>query len=72
MARSKTDTSTCSDCYFRVEGLCALAGETVCPTFRLAQRGRLAPPRQAQLVPLTRPVEAAPAAAAPAFRPAYA
>lgn len=52
MAR-RSDAS-CSECYFRHEGLCALPGETPCPTFRLAARGRLEPPRQAQLVPLTR------------------
>lgn len=45
--------TTCSACYFRREGLCALATETPCPTFRQSSRGRLTPPRQAQLVPLT-------------------
>lgn len=70
MAR-RTEAS-CSDCYFRHEGLCALAGEVPCPTFRLAARGKLTPPRQAQLVPLPRVGEAAQPQAAPARRPAYA
>lgn len=48
----KRSDVSCNDCYFRQEGLCALATETPCPTFRLAARGRLTPPRQAQLVPL--------------------
>jgi len=43
--------TTCKDCYFRNAGLCALPGETPCPTFRaLAASGRLQPPRQARLV----------------------
>jgi hypothetical protein len=29
---------TCDDCFFRRELLCALAGNTVCPTFRAAER----------------------------------
>jgi hypothetical protein len=44
---SKRPKATCSDCYFRKEGLCALPGEAVCPTFRLRV---LAPPKQAPLV----------------------
>lgn len=45
--------ATCSDCYFRRAGLCALPGETACPTFRAVSRGALAlrPPRQPVLVP---------------------
>jgi hypothetical protein len=42
---------TCSDCYFRREALCALPGETPCPTFRAVTRGAIVPPRQPQLVP---------------------
>lgn len=42
---------TCSDCYFRRAGLCALPGEAACPTFRAFTRGALAPPRQPRLVP---------------------
>ncbi len=43
--------ASCSDCYFRREGLCALPGETPCPTFRaVAAGGRLQPPRQPRLV----------------------
>jgi hypothetical protein len=46
----RTDVS-CNDCYFRRAGLCALPGETVCPTFRLAVKsGTLDPPRQAPLI----------------------
>jgi hypothetical protein len=48
---SKRTKATCSDCYFRRAGLCALPGETVCPTFRLETRGTLAPPVQPPLVP---------------------
>jgi hypothetical protein len=47
---SKSGKPTCEECYFRKSGLCALAGNTVCPTFRVAQRGTLAPPRQPPLV----------------------
>jgi hypothetical protein len=43
--------ATCSECYFRRAGLCALPGETTCPTFRLDTKGRLAPPLQPRLVP---------------------
>ena len=43
--------SSCKDCYFRREALCALAGDTPCPTFRsVTSAGKLLPPRQAQLV----------------------
>jgi hypothetical protein len=48
---SKKTETTCSDCYFRRAGLCALPGETTCPTFRLHSRGSLVPPRQPRLVP---------------------
>jgi hypothetical protein len=47
---SKKSKATCNDCYFRRAGLCALPGETVCPTFRLQAAGRLAPPLQPRLV----------------------
>jgi hypothetical protein len=47
---SKRNKTTCSDCYFRHAGLCALPGETVCPTFRLNAAGRLVPPVQPRLV----------------------
>ena len=46
---SKRTASTCEDCYFRRAGLCALAGNTPCPTFRAAT-GRLEPPPQPRLV----------------------
>jgi hypothetical protein len=47
---SKRVHATCDDCYFRRLGLCALPGETICPTFRRA-KSELAPPQQARLVP---------------------
>jgi hypothetical protein len=50
---SKRGTPTCDDCYFRRAGLCALGGDTPCPTFRLARRDALTPPRQPPLVPRT-------------------
>lgn len=49
---SKRSEATCDDCYFRCAGLCAIPSERPCPTFRLDQRGRLAPPKQPRLVPL--------------------
>jgi hypothetical protein len=48
---SKRTEATCSDCYFRRAGLCALSGETPCPTFRVHAVGKLAPPPQPRLVP---------------------
>lgn len=48
---NKRTQATCSDCYFRRAGLCALAGETPCPTFRIDAVGKLAPPPQPRLVP---------------------
>lgn len=52
----KRTEATCEDCYFHKHGLCALLLESPCPTFRVAERGGLAPPRQPRLVP--RPVSA--------------
>jgi len=46
---------TCNDCYFRQLALCALELDAPCPTFRLCERGALAAPRQAPLIP--RPLE---------------
>jgi hypothetical protein len=43
--------ATCADCYFRQAGLCAIPSDAPCPTFRLAARGSLTPPRQPRLVP---------------------
>jgi hypothetical protein len=63
---SKRSKATCNDCYFRSAGLCALPGDAICPTFRLATTGSLAPPRQPQLVP--RPL----APLAPVLAAAYA
>jgi hypothetical protein len=48
---SKRAEASCTDCYFRQAGLCALVVDAVCPTFRAANRGALEPPRQAPLVP---------------------
>ncbi len=48
---SKRPKVTCEDCYFRQAGLCALAVEVPCPTFRLNSRGSLVPPRQPRLIP---------------------
>jgi hypothetical protein len=42
-------TPTCHDCYFHRHGLCALALERPCPTFRAAGR-TLEPPQQPPLV----------------------
>lgn len=46
---SKRAFATCEDCYFRREGLCALPGNTPCPTFRAAAAS-LVPPPQPPLV----------------------
>ena len=59
---SKLTEASCNDCYFRRAGLCALAGDNPCPTFRVATAGALEPPRQPRLVP--RPVPAPTLAAA--------
>jgi hypothetical protein len=48
---SKRTDLSCNDCYFRGAGLCALPGNTPCPTFRANSMGSLAPPRQPRLVP---------------------
>jgi hypothetical protein len=50
---SKRTQATCSDCYFRREGLCALQLDSVCPTFRKASVGQWKPPVQPRLVPRT-------------------
>ena len=46
MARART----CDDCFFRRKGLCALATNVPCPTFREMRDGRITAPRQAPLV----------------------
>jgi hypothetical protein len=56
---------TCHDCYFHRHGLCALALERPCPTFRAAGR-TLEPPPQPTLV------ARAPLAAAALHKAAYA
>jgi hypothetical protein len=56
---SNRDKATCSDCYFRRAGLCALPGEETCPTFRLHSQGRMTAPKQPPLVPRTLAAHAA-------------
>ncbi len=41
---------TCNDCFFRRKGLCALATDTPCPTFREMRAGRITAPQQPALV----------------------
>jgi hypothetical protein len=48
---TRQNAPTCDDCYFRRHGLCAMAPERPCPTFRAAAR-TLQPPHQPRLVPL--------------------
>ena len=48
---SKRAEATCSDCYFRQAGLCALVVDVICPTFRATNRGVLVPPSHPPLVP---------------------
>jgi hypothetical protein len=62
---------TCGDCYFKHHGLCALALERPCPTFRPAGL-TLEPPRQPTLVARATPIVAAVGAQAPAPAAAYA
>ena len=50
---SKRSKPTCTDCYFGRAGLCALAGETICPTFRAVANGNIVPPPQPRLVART-------------------
>ena len=50
---SKRSQPTCTDCYFGRAGLCALAGETICPTFRAVANGNIVPPPQPRLVART-------------------
>ncbi|HEU0246792.1 MAG TPA: hypothetical protein VFR38_06855 [Gaiellaceae bacterium] len=57
MAKKRIEV-TCDDCYFRREGLCAIAGNVLCPTFRAATAGTLTPPRQPRLVPRPLPAVA--------------
>ena len=47
---AKLAKATCADCYFRRAGLCALATDAPCPTFRAYARGSLAPAPQPRLV----------------------
>ena len=61
---SKRVDLSCKDCYFRCAGLCALPGDTPCPTFRANSMGSLVPPRQPRLVPRPLGTLAAPQPAA--------
>jgi hypothetical protein len=45
-----TRARTCDDCYFRQNGLCALATVRPCPTFRDVRAGRMVRKPQATLV----------------------
>lgn len=47
---TKRPALTCDDCFFRRADLCALPGNTPCPTFRAAKVGTLVPPTQPPLV----------------------
>lgn len=49
-ARALARARTCNDCFFRRKGLCALATETPCPTFREMRAGRITAPKQPALV----------------------
>ncbi len=49
-ARNVARARTCNDCFFRRKGLCALATETPCPTFREMRAGRITAPKQPALV----------------------
>ncbi len=51
----KRSEASCSDCFFRRAGLCALPGDDPCPTFRRATAGVLTPPLQPRLVARTAP-----------------
>ena len=53
MPKHTRQRATCDDCYFRRAGLCAIPGDSPCPTFRAATGRALSPPRQAPLVPRT-------------------
>jgi hypothetical protein len=53
---TKRDPTTCDDCFFRRAELCAIPGNTPCPTFRAATPDKLVPPRQPILVPRPIPV----------------
>jgi hypothetical protein len=55
---TRESAPTCDDCYFRRHGLCAMAPERPCPTFRAAER-TLEPPQGPRLVPLTMAASAA-------------
>jgi hypothetical protein len=47
---AKARTARCEDCFFRCQGLCALAESEPCPTFRPNSPDGLKPPRQMRLV----------------------
>ena len=49
MAKAKAEKVSCDNCYFGVNGLCALDLGRPCPTFRPVERG-LKPERQLAFV----------------------
>jgi hypothetical protein len=48
--RGKGRKVTCDDCFFKRNGLCALAADTPCATFRPDGPDGLRPPRQMRFV----------------------
>jgi hypothetical protein len=46
MATRRAPKVSCDDCYFRVQGLCALPCDEPCATFRPNRPEGLTPPRQ--------------------------
>jgi len=47
---TKSRKVTCDDCFFKRNGLCALALEAACPTYRPYSPEGLRPPRQMRFV----------------------
>ena len=48
--RARTVAVTCDECFFRRRGLCALALDSPCSTFRADTADGLVPPRQPALL----------------------
>ena len=66
MAKTRTKSVTCKDCFFGANGLCALDLDEPCATFRPADRG-LRPERQLAFVFRTERTHAAYAFPQPAL-----
>jgi hypothetical protein len=49
-ARGRAKRPRCEDCFFSVNGLCALQDKKPCPTFRPAHADGLRPPQQLSFV----------------------